>query len=117
MFPCSNGNVTSISTKFNSEWYFRAKLNPKISFVEKTRYFELFNFPDEKCLSFQNDVDSFQETSETLMKGKSLRNKIVLIFCYLLSRELIVLNTLFLYTYISYINGFPLTFVQVSVKL
>lgn len=61
-----------------------AKLNPKISFVEKTWYFELFNFLDEKSLCFQNEVDFFQETSETFMTGKSLRNKIVLIFCYLL---------------------------------
>lgn len=49
--------------------------------------------------------------------GKSLRNKIVLIFCYLLLWELIVLNALFLYMYISYVIRFPLTFVQVFVKL
>lgn len=41
-----------------------AKLNPKISFVEKTWYFELINFLDEKYLRFQNEVDSFQETSD-----------------------------------------------------
>lgn len=34
-------------------------------------------------------------------------------FCYLLFWELVVLNALFLYTYISYVNRFPLTFAQV----
>lgn len=52
------------------------KLNPKISFVEEIQYFEQFNFLNEKSLKFQNEVDSCQDTNETFMTGKSLRNRI-----------------------------------------